>query len=238
MSVSFGAALIAGFLSFLSPCVLPLVPGYIGFLGGVNQSAEQVKSRAGLILASVAFVGGFITVFLALGISSSMAGSFIVSHMEVLQTFAGAIIVCLGMQFLGLISIGFLNRDIRFMPAPRRLSTIGAYVVGLAFGFGWTPCVGPVLATVLMISAGAGEAVQGFKLLFAYGVGLGAPFIIVAAFADFFMAKFRHFSRSMKYAKWVLGGLMILTGLAMMTGQLSKVGFWLLRNMSLFQQVG
>ncbi len=238
MLVGFGAAMIAGFLSFLSPCVLPLVPGYIGFLGGVNQSGERAKSRAGLILASVAFVGGFITVFLALGISSSMAGSFVVRYMAVLQIVAGVIIVGLGVHFLDLISIGVLNRDIRFMPSPKRRGSIGAYIVGLAFGFGWTPCVGPVLATILMIAAGSGEASHGFSLLLAYGFGLGAPFVIVAAFADLFMAKFQHFSRSMKYVKWGLGGLLIVTGLLIMTGQFSEVGFWLFRNVSLFQQVG
>jgi len=242
VSVSFGTALIAGLLSFLSPCVLPLVPGYIGFLGGVNQAgdpaAEQTRSRLGLILASLAFVAGFISVFLALGASSSLAGSFIARHMALLQIIAGAVIVGLGMHFLGLISVGYLNRDIRFMPSPKRRGTIGAYIVGLAFGFGWTPCVGPVLATILMISAGAGSAEQGMNLLFAYGLGLGAPFIIVAAFADVFMAKFRYLSRSMRYVKWVLGGLLILTGLAMMTGTLADIGYWLLRHVPLFQQVG
>ena len=238
MSVSFGTALIAGLLSFLSPCVLPLVPGYIGFLGGVNQSGERKKSRAGLILAAAAFVAGFITVFLALGASSSIAGSFIARHMSVLQIFAGGLIVLLGMHFLGLLSIGFLNRDVRFMPSPKRRSTVGAYIVGLAFGFGWTPCVGPVLATILMISAGSGGSEQGMLLLLAYGIGLGTPFFLVAVFADFFMARFRYFSRSTIYVKWLLGVLLTLTGLAMMTGNLAKIGYWLLRHVPLFQQVG
>jgi len=238
VSVSFGAALIAGFLSFLSPCVLPLVPGYIGFLGGINQSGEQTKSRAELILASAAFVGGFISVFVALGVSTGLAGSFIARHLSVLQMFAGLIIIGLGMQFLGLISIDFLNRDVRFMPSQNRRNKIGAYIVGLAFGFGWTPCVGPVLATILMISAGSGDSVEGLNLLLAYGIGLGVPFIIVAAFADLFLAKFRYFSSSMRYIKWLLGGLLILTGLAMITGHLNDIGYWLLRHVSLFQQVG
>ena len=238
MSVSFGTALFAGLLSFLSPCVLPLVPGYLGFLGGVNQTGERTKSRVGLVLASIAFVGGFISVFIALGVSSSLAGSFVARHLTLLQMLAGGVIVVLGMHFLGLISIGFLNRDVRFMPSPKGLNAIGAYIVGLAFGFGWTPCVGPVLATILMISASTADTADGMNLLFAYGVGLGFPFIVVAAFADLFIQKFRVLARFMSYIKWLLGGFLIFTGIAMMTGKLADAGYWLFQNVAFFQSVG
>ena len=150
----------------------------------------------------------------------------------------GGIITILGLHFLGAFSIGVLNRDVRFMPSPKRFGTVGAYVVGVAFGFGWTPCVGPVLATILMLSAGSGGESDGVILLFAYGLGIGLPFVLVAVFADLFMAKFRFFSGKMRYAKWILGGLLVVTGLALMTGALSQVGFWLLRNVSFFQGVG
>jgi len=238
MSLSLGAALLAGLLSFFSPCVLPLVPGYLGYLGGMGQTGVAKNSRAVFLLSSLAFVMGFVTVFVALGLSSTLMGSFVARNMTTLQIISGAIIVILGLHFMGVLSVGFLNQDLRFMPTMKNRGVLGAYVVGTAFGFGWTPCVGPVLATVLMISSGSGSAGQGMLLLFAYGVGMGAPFLLVAAFADIFLAKFRYFSKSMIYVKWVLGGLLVLTGLAMITGTLSQVGFWLFEKLTFFQTVG
>ena len=245
VTVSFGAALLAGLLSFLSPCVLPLVPGYIGFLGGlgnrsndVSENAKTIASRLQLVVASILFVAGFLTVFVALGASSSMAGSFVARNLALFQIIGGGLIALLGMHFLGLFDIGLLNRDVRFMPSPKRFGTVGAYIVGLAFGFGWTPCVGPVLATILMLSAGSGGESGGAVLLFAYGLGLGLPFILVAVFANLFMAKFRFFSAQMRYVKWLLGGFLVLTGLAMMTGLLNDIGYWMLRTIPLFQEIG
>jgi cytochrome c-type biogenesis protein len=163
---------------------------------------------------------------------------FVARNMGAFQIISGLIIMLLGVHFLGLISVGFLNQDVRFIPSPKGRGIIGAYIVGLAFGFGWTPCVGPVLATILMVSAGAEDTTQGIVLLLAYGIGLGLPFIIVAVFAELFMDKFSYFSRSIKYVKWLLGSLLIFTGLAMMTGTLSNVAYWMLRYVPVFQEIG
>jgi cytochrome c-type biogenesis protein len=251
VTVSFSAALLAGVLSFLSPCVLPLVPGYLGFLNGLGRPTVQQgvddegrvqaggrSPRLRLIIASCLFVAGFLSVFVALGATTSLAGGFIARNLGLFQIIGGALIALLGMHFLGVFTIGFLNRDMRFMPSPTHLGTVGAFIVGLAFGFGWTPCVGPVLATILMLSAGSGGASEGAGLLLAYGLGMGLPFVLVAAFADVFMSKFTMFTRHALTVKWILGGLLVLTGLAVMTGTLSQVGFWLLRNVSFFQGVG
>jgi cytochrome c-type biogenesis protein len=248
VTLSYGAAVLAGLLSFLSPCVLPLVPGYLGFLNGLGAARVPVgvaasteagiAGRLRLVLAAMLFVAGFLVVFVALGAGSSLAGGFVARHLAMFQLIGGGVIALLGVHFLGLLRFGFLDRDVRFMPSPTHLGTVGAFVVGLAFGFGWTPCVGPVLATILMLSAGGGALSDGAGLLLAYGLGMGLPFIIVAAFADLFMAKFSLFTRHARIVKWCLGGMLVVTGLAIMTGTLSTAGFWLLRNINFFQGVG
>ena len=243
--LTISAAFIAGVLSFFSPCVLPLVPGYMGYLGSLSQAQHHHNSTAtpsagryALIMRSVIFVCGFVTVFMLLGLSSSYFGGVIASYLDYLQIIAGLVIIILGVHFTGLISLGFLNREMRVHQLPKSADFGGTYITGMAFGFGWTPCVGPVLATILLLVASQPENMSGLWMLTSYGLGLGLPFVFVAAFYEQFIARFRIFTKSTGQIKWVLGGILIATGLVMVFGFMDELGFWLLRSTSLFQQIG
>lgn len=236
-------AFLAGLLSFFSPCILPLVPGYMGYLGSlslthVSGSAQSRPSRIILLKQSVVFVMGFVSVFLLLGLSSDLLGGFMARHLDVLQKVAGIIIMGLGIHFMGWLPVSFLQTHLRIETLPKIAGSAGAYVTGLAFGFGWTPCVGPVLATIFLLIATSPDRFSGISLLTAYGFGLGLPFIFVAFFYDIFISKFRLFSSSAQIIKGILGILLILTGLAMVTGWLNDLGFWMLRHISFFSNVG
>lgn len=260
MDLSISAAFIAGVLSFFSPCVLPIVPGYLGYLGSLgqvgqnttaqNKAASNASPNAGganiaemskrfrLVMASLFFVAGFVTVFLLIGVSSTAIGSIFARHLTLFQQVAGGMILIMGLHFLGLLRFGFIDRDMRFMPNFKSGGVVSSYIVGLAFGFGWTPCVGPVLASIFLVVAGTTEGAEGMMLLLAYGLGIGVPFIAVAAFADAFTKRFKSMSKAAPVAKYVLGGLMVATGVVMVTGQLNAIGFWMLRTFTTFQVVG
>ena len=240
MDLSINAAILAGVLSFFSPCVLPIVPGYLGYLGSLqngNASGEAAK-RFRLVMASLFFVAGFVSVFLLIGVSSTVVGSMLARHMVLFQQIAGALIILLGVHFLGLIRLGWLDREMRYMPNFKSGGVLTSYVVGLAFGFGWTPCVGPVLATIFLVVASSTESHDGLLLLLAYGLGIGIPFVAVAFFAEAFTKRFRGMSRLAPIAKYTLGVLMVLTGGVMVSGKMNDVGFWMLRTFSSFQTVG
>lgn len=243
LDISIGAAVIAGVLSFFSPCVLPIVPGYLGYLSGLNNregadTLTEATKRFQLVMASVFFVAGFVTVFMLIGLSSSFLGSMLAKNLSWMQQVAGVAIILLGLHFLGYLPVQVLNRDIRFMPNFTSGGVISAYLVGLAFGFGWTPCVGPVLASIFLVISTSTDGGIGAGLLLAYGLGIGVPFIAVALFADVFIRRFGSLTAFMPMAKMVLGWLMVLTGLAMATGYLNTIGFWMLRQFSTFGTVG
>src|SRR5262245_47545943 len=215
--IHLGVAL-AGLVSFLSPCVLPLVPPYLGYLGGttIEEMTGRDKLDSGpwrrVVLASVCFVLGFTTVFVILGAGASIFGQWMQTYKAQLAMVAGLVIILFGVHFLGLVRIPLLYRDARLRANVERASLAGAYVMGLAFAFGWTPCIGPVLATVLTLAASEASLGSGVRLLLVYSLGLGIPFVLAAmAIGPFlgFLQRFRHHLRRVEMA---MGLLLVLTG--------------------------
>lgn len=229
-------ALLAGLLSFLSPCVLPLVPPYLCFLGGV--SAEQLTAQGSVtagasrrvLLAAVAFVMGFGTVFVLMGASASAAGRLVTEYLPLLAQVAGIALVVLGLHFLGVLKVPWLYREIRYQPAVRPAGLAGAYLVGLAFAFGWTPCVGPVLAAILMLAASEESAWQGAGLLAGYALGIGIPFLAAAALARPFLLCLQRFRRHVRRVEQLMGVLLIATGVVFLSGKFNELGYWLLET--------
>ena len=184
--VSYAGAFGAGILSFLSPCVLPLVPPYLCFLGGVSfdqlagDEDSDNKMMRRVLLSAVLFVLGFSTVFVALGATASAIGELVSEYLDLFAQGAGVVIIILGLHFMGVFKIGIFYREARFQAETKPASLIGAYIVGLAFAFGWTPCVGPVLAAILMVAGSESSVTYGASLLAVYSLGLGLPFFVAA----------------------------------------------------------
>lgn len=241
--IGFGAAFLAGLLSFVSPCVLPIVPPYLAYLAGVSfsdlQSEEFERERARrIIFSAIAFVAGFTTVFVALGATASFIGQTIAQYFNTLSIIAGIIILIMGLHFLGVFRIGFLYREARVDVRNKPAGFIGAYVMGLAFAFGWTPCVGPVLAAILFIAGAEDTALRGAGLLAVYSLGIGLPFILAAVFASRFIGWANRFKRHMGTVEKAMGALLVVTGILFMTGQMSRVAQWLLDTFPAFSTIG
>lgn len=243
LDVSIWAAFLAGLLSFISPCVLPIVPPYLCYLAGV--SVEELKGEAAtaetggrILYSSIAFVMGFAVVFVALGATASVIGQSIAQHFDTLSIIAGVLIIAMGLHFLGVFRIGLLYREARVQVERKPAGLIGAFVMGLAFAFGWTPCVGPVLAAILFV-AGSSETIwNGAGLLFVYALGLGIPFILAGAFAGRFLKWAGSFRRHMGKVEKIMGGFLVLTGILFITGQMSAISYWLLDTFPIFSQLG
>ena len=240
--VSIPAALIAGLVSFLSPCVLPLVPPYLIYLTGAtiehvaNDESSKTSKRA-VMLAALMFVLGFSTVFVALGASASFIGGLIRAWSAQLSIAAGIVIIIMGLHFLGLTRIGFLMREGR-LTAPKPVGLWGASVMGLAFAFGWTPCIGPILAAILSVAASETTVVKGAGLLAVYSAGLGIPFLLAAFMVEQFASVFNRMKRHLETVERAMGVLMVLTGIAFLTGTISNVSIWLLETFPALQNFG
>jgi len=241
-NVSIPAALIAGLVSFLSPCVLPLVPPYLVYLTGatiehVASEEPERASKRGVMISALLFVLGFSTVFVMLGASASLIGGLIRAWSAELSIIAGLVIIVMGLHFLGLTRIGFLMREGR-LPIPKPIGLWGAYVMGLAFAFGWTPCIGPILAAILSIAAAEATVAKGAGLLAVYSAGLGIPFLIAAFMVEQFSSLFARMKRHLVNVERAMGILMIITGIAFLTGAISGVSIWLLETFPSLQSFG
>jgi len=240
--VSIPAALIAGLVSFLSPCVLPLVPPYLIYLTGatiehVANDESEASSRRAVMIAAVTFVLGFSTVFVALGASASLIGSLIRAWSAQLSILAGIVIIIMGLHFLGLTRIGLLMREGR-LTVPKPVGLWGAYVMGLAFAFGWTPCIGPILAAILSVAAAEATMTKGAGLLAVYSAGLGIPFLIAAFMVEQFSSLFSRMKRHLATVERAMGVLMVITGIGFLTGSVSAISIWLLDTFPALQNFG
>jgi len=244
LNVTYLGALTAGVLSFLSPCILPIVPPYLCFIGGVSLDdlegeANDVRAaRIRVVSAALAFVLGFGTVFVLLGAGAAMAGNVISENAHILAPIAGGIIVILGLHFLGVLRIGLLYREARFHVQNKPVGLLGAYVVGLAFAFGWTPCVGPILAAILFVAGSDPNPWVGASLLGTYAAGIGVPFILAAFALGAFLRFKNRFRTYMGAVEKVIGGLLVLTGLLIMTGSMAEIAQWMIEAVPSLGQVG
>lgn len=244
LDVSYLSAFGAGALSFLSPCVLPLVPPYLCYMAGVSfdRFAEPGRAVAGerraLILASLAFVLGFSTVFIVLGAGATGIGQFLRQWQDVLAKIAGLVIILMGLNFLGIFKIALFSREARFTPEQTAQNPLSAYVMGLAFAFGWTPCIGPVLGPILTLAGGQETVAQGAGLLAVYSAGLGIPFILAALFSGRFMQFAGRFRARMGTVEKVIGALLVVSGLLFLTGGMQRMAFWLLETFPILQTIG
>jgi cytochrome c-type biogenesis protein len=241
-NVSIPAALIAGLVSFLSPCVLPLVPPYVIYLTGATiehlENEESVSaSRRAVMISALLFVLGFSTVFILLGASATLIGGLIRAWSAELSILAGIVIIVMGLHFLGLTRISLLMREGR-LPIPKPVGLWGAYVMGLAFAFGWTPCIGPILAAILSIAAAEATVAKGAGLLAVYSAGLGIPFLIAAFMVEQFSSLFARMKAHLATVERAMGVLMIATGIGFLTGAVSSVSIWLLETFPALQSFG
>jgi len=240
--VTYFAALIAGLVSFLSPCVLPLVPPYLVFLAGTSlerfaDKEPEPQVRRDTVAAAALFVLGFSTVFVALGASASVVGSLVRAYSGPLATIAGIVIIVMGLHFLGITPIALLHRQKR-LEVSKPVGLWGAYVIGLAFAFGWTPCIGPILAVILAIAASEQTVTTGASLLAVYSLGLGIPFIVAAFAIEPFAAFLARFKKHLARVEHVMGALLVLTGVAFLTGSVTQMSVWLLEAFPVLGKIG
>ena len=226
MTPSFAIAFLAGLLSFLSPCVLPLVPSYVGFLTGL--SADELEVRRGTaLLHALAFVAGFSAIFIGLGASASVLGVLLLHWQVWIGRIGGVVIILFGLYVLRVIQPAFLTRDLRLQLANKPLGYVGSGFVGVTFGAAWTPCIGPILGAILTLAAAQGSVAHGSALLTAYSLGLAVPFLLTALALDRFLVWFQRFRPYIVWVERIAGILLIILGLLLVTDRFTLMASWL-----------
>ena len=233
--ISYGAAGLAGLLSFLSPCILPIVPFYLCYMAGLSMS--EISSEGGvsgatrrrLLLTSIAFALGIITIFVGLGATATVFGQQVREWFDILRWIAAAIILIMGLHFLGILRIGVLYREARIETTSAPTTVVGAFLVGMAFAFGWTPCVGPILAAILFTAGAQETAWDGALLLLTYGAGMTIPFILAAFFVGPFMQAMGRFRRHMPTVEKAMGVLLIVFAVLIATNSMNIIADWMLQ---------
>jgi cytochrome c-type biogenesis protein len=233
-------AFAAGVISFLSPCVLPLVPGYVSFVAG--SSLEDLRdgeaSRLQALSLAATFVLGFTVVFVALGASATALGHLLLSYRYELGMVAGVVVILFGLHMLGLAPFSLMNREVRFHVEMGGGRALSAFLLGIAFAFGWTPCIGPVLGAILTLGASTADVSKGALLLAVYSLGLGLPFLLAALFTGTLLGRLRALGRAGRNLQRAAGGLLVVMGLLMVTGRLEQIAYWLLEMFPALGAIG
>lgn len=227
-NVSLLTAFVAGLLSFLSPCVLPLIPGYISFISGaslqeLSSTTDIKKVRRKVLLNSIAFVIGFSVVFILLGASATAISKLMLKYLRPVSIIAGIVIIIIGLHTMGIFKIAALYSEKRFQTNTKPVNVFGSFVIGLAFAFGWTPCIGPILAGILAIAAAQNTVWKGIQLLIVYSLGLGIPFMITAYSITLFFKLFDKIKKYLNIIEWIAGLLLVIIGILMITGGLTAI---------------
>ena len=240
--ISYFYVVLAGLLSFLSPCVLPIVPGYLCFLAGTSldkiASGEDASKERNVFYFALSFVFGFSTVFILLGASATLLSGLIYEYLDILRVVGGIIIIIFGIHFMQIIQLPFLNRDTRYQIESYRPGIVGSYVIGLSFAFGWTPCIGPILGSVLSIAASSETVTYGIVLLMLYSAGLGIPFLLAAYAINGFMRFLSKIRNYIRVIEIFTGVLLVIFGILILTNRIQELAFFFIKYFPFLTQFG
>ena len=228
MTITLSIAFLAGLISFLSPCVLPLIPGYISYISGTSFDKLVEKKRNLIVIKTIFFTLGFSFVFIALGSTASFIGIFFLTNSDIFRIIAGVIIIFFSLQLIGIVNFKFMNKDVRIFTDQYSHNLAFPVLVGAAFGFGWTPCIGPILGSILTLAAMEANINKSIFLLSSYSLGLAIPFIISGILIDKFLFFSKNFRKYISTITKIGGTILLLTGIAILTGQLQVLGFFIL----------